>query len=201
MHSEWIRRSLFMMGSAAFYSLTLSVADEVTVATNDGPEGSSGVTIAQVRHSLDSALAEDWGVSGNYYRKDFTLSDGNFQVDLVNEGGELVQALVPASGTVNLHAKMFSPGERFDYSAFTYVPASDAQAGMSGVAYFTEAYVGIDEDMDGIVTLAERQSVIDGVISFEGILPLDLGMSFTMTLANGQSVSGEYTGLIEFADR
>lgn len=170
------------------------------VVVNDGPEGSSALVIGDVSYPLDSALGDIWGVSNDHFQIDFTLTNGNFSLDTIVVDGQSHQVLVPAQATAVVHTEMFSAGDSFHYGSYTFVPFHSADEVHAGVGYFTNAFVGVDINLDGMVGDEERYAVIEGVVDFNGSLP-DISLSFSMTLSNGQSVIGEYTGLYDFTER
>lgn len=170
------------------------------VIGNDGPEGDSGFTVNTIRYPLDAAIGDIWGERDDRFRIDFTLTNGNFRLEPIVVDGQSHQVLVPAKATAVLHAEMYSPGSSFGYGGYAFVPSDDVAEVSSGVGYFTDAYVGVDTNMDGMVEDDERYAVIEGVVEFEGSIPF-IELNFSMTLSDGQSVTGEYTGLFDFTER
>ena len=170
------------------------------VIGNDGPEGDSALSINNTRYPLDVALGDIWGVNKGHYRIDFTLSNGNFQLASETIDGQTYQLLEPAQATAVFHLRMFSAGSSFDYASYAYVADADGGDAYQGVGYFNEAYVGIDTDLDGEVSPDENIAVIDGAVDFTGTVP-DVELSFSVTLANGANVTGNYTGLFDFTER
>lgn len=170
------------------------------VVVNDGPEGNSGLLIGSQRYPLDSALGDIWGVADDHYQIDFTLTDGNFMIDTIVVDGQSHQVLVPALATAIFHAEMYSAGDSFHYGSYTFVPSDQVENVSAGVGYFTNAFVGVDTNLDGMVTDEERYAVIEGVVNFDGSLP-DITLNFSVTLSNGQTVTGDYSGLYDFTER
>lgn len=170
------------------------------VIGNDGPEGDSGLSIDDAVHPLDVALGDIWGVNNEHFRIDFTLSNGNFRLATETFDGQTFQTLVPAEATAVFHMHMFSPGSSFDYASYAYAADADDGSLYQGMGFFTEAYVGIDSDMDGEVNSEENFAVIDGTVDFTGTMP-DIELSFSVTLSNGVSVTGIYEGLFDFTER
>lgn len=167
---------------------------------NDGPEGVSGLTIDNIRYPLDVALGDIWGASGEHFRIDFTLTNGNFMLDTETVDGQAYQTLVPAEASAVFHASMFSPGGSFNYASYAYAPLNAGVQRFPGVGYFTDAYIGVDINQNNIIDNAEKMTVIDGRVDFAGTLP-DIELNFSVTLSNGKSVTGEYTGLFDFTER
>lgn len=170
------------------------------VIGNDGPEGDSGLSIDDAVYPLDVALGDIWGMNNEHFRIDFTLSNGNFRLATETLNGQTFQTLVPAEASALFHMHMFSPGSSFDYASYAYVADADNGNLFQGMGYFTEAYVGIDRDMNGEINPEENFAVIDGTVDFTGTLP-DIELSFSVTLSNGVSVTGIYEGLFDFTER
>ena len=171
------------------------------VTGNDGPEGDSGLIINNTRYPLDVALGDIWGVANEHYRIDFTLANGNFQLVSETIDGQTFQTLEPAQATAVFHLHMFSVGSSFDYASYAYVAdAGDSGDTYQGVGFFNDAYVGIDTNQDGEVNAEEEVAVIDGTVDFTGTVP-DIELSFSLTLANGANVTGNYKGLFDFTER
>lgn len=209
------------VGLAALFSLLLSscgsgqeaevdvalsdnalVADDEVIA-NGGPEGDSSLSLAGVRYPLDTAVGNVLGEQGNHFLVSIVLADGNFAIDSVNVDGQELAVLVPGQGTALIQADVYSLGASFSYSTYAFVDSQDSNADNTapGVGYFTNASVGIDSNQDGMVAEDERLGVIDGVVDFSGSRPSDITMNFALTLEDGESVSGQYTGLFDFTIR
>lgn len=187
-------------GSSSDIDEQLQDDQQKLVIGNDGPEGDSGLSIDDAVYPLDVALGDIWGAYNEHFRIDFTLSNGNFRLATETFDGQTFQTLVPAEATAVFHMHMFSPGSSFDYASYAYVADADDGSLYQGMGYFTEAYVGIDSDMDGEVNSEESFAVIDGTVDFIGTMP-DIELSFSVTLSNGVSVSGIYEGLFDFTER
>lgn len=190
-----------LTGCDGSQSGNLAPNDQVEAVTlvNNGPAGNSGLTAEAIRYPLNVGLADQWGPENDHYRLDFTLSNGNFRVELAVINGVEHSLLVPAQTTVVFHAKMFSPGDNFDLGSFAYA-ASVTGSSLSGVAYFTDSYVGLDTNFDDRVDTDEQVSVVDGLVQLTGVLP-DIALEFSVTLSNGQLVTGHYSGLYDFTQR
>lgn len=171
-----------------------------TVITNDGPEGDSGLTAGDIRYPLNAAIGDIWGVSGDHYRVDFTLTNGNFRIESANDNDREYSRFVPDLATAVFHARMYSPGDSFYHINYSHVPSDSVNSTLSGVGFFRDAYIGLDTNGDGMVSEIEEIDVIDGLVEVAGTL-LDMEMRFQVTLSNGQALSGEYTGLIDFTTR
>ena len=171
-----------------------------TVITNDGPEGDSGLTAGDVRYPLNAAIGDIWGVSGDHYRVDFTLTNGNFRIESANDNDGEYSRFVPDLATAVFHARMYSPGDSFYHINYSHVPSDSVNSTLSGVGFFKEAYIGLDTNDDGMVSETEQIDVIDGLVEVSGT-SLDMEMRFQVTLRDGQSLSGEYTGLVDFTTR
>ncbi len=166
---------------------------------NNGPAGNSGLSIDELRYPLNVALGDIWGPENEHYRIDFTLSNGNFEVELQVIDGVEHTFLVPAQTTAVFHARLFNPGENFDVGTYAYA-ASVSDSSLSGVPYFTAAYAGVDTNVDDRVDDSEQFNVVDGLVQITGTLP-DIIIEFSVTLSNGQFVSGNYSGLYDFTER
>ena len=173
--------------------------NEDGVIGNDGPEGSSGLTWRDTRYPLNAAIGNIWGVSGDHFHIEFTLTNGNFTVETVADDPER-QLLVPAQATAVLHLDMFSSGDSFNFTDYVYVSSENITPALAGVSYFTNAYIGLDTNEDGRVSPGEQRKVIDGTVQFAGALP-DIELQFQLILADGEFASGEYTGLFDFTER
>jgi hypothetical protein len=152
------------------------------------------------RFPLDSALGDIWGVSNDHYKVNFTLTNGKFVLVPTEIDGVTYKLLVPAAATAVVFAEMYSPGETFSFVTYSHSPFGDGGGVLAGNAFFDHAFVGYDEDNSGEVENDERQAVIGGTIDFTGILP-DIELHFSVSLENGQTAEGHYTGLFDFTDR
>jgi len=170
------------------------------VAGNDGPSGDSGLTIDNTQYSLNAAIGDIWGANDSHFQIDFTLTNGNFMLESIERNGQSYQVLVPAEATAVVRADIYNPGDSFHFGNYAYMAADSAVGASAGVGYFTQAFVGVDTNEDGRVGDEERFDVIDGIIEFKGTVPY-IVLGFSMTLLNGQNVTGEYTGLFDFAER
>ena len=171
----------------------------VGVIGNDGPEGSSGLTWRDTRYPLSAAIGNIWGIAGDHYRIHFTITNGNFRVETVTDDPES-QLLVPAQATAVLSLDMYSPGDSFNFTDYVYVSSETITPALAGVSFFTDAYVGLDTNEDGMVSQDEQRKIIDGNVQFAGALP-DIELQFQVILADGEFASGEYTGLFDFTER
>ncbi|MFK7997523.1 MAG: hypothetical protein AB8B87_25585 [Granulosicoccus sp.] len=178
----------------------LSENESPVVAGNDGPEGDSALHVNNTRYPLDSALGDIWGQRGEHFLIEYTLTDGNFSLETVVLDGQSHQVLVPALATAILHVDVYSAGRSFEYESYGFVPAGGGVNVAAGVGYFSNAYVGVDTDDDGRVSDQEQIDVIEGTVNFLGSPP-DISLNFSMTLINGQQVTGDYTGLFDFTAR
>ncbi|MFK8080474.1 MAG: hypothetical protein AB8B97_09325 [Granulosicoccus sp.] len=167
---------------------------------NNGPEGDSGLSVGNLRYPLDSALGDIWGATGGHFQIDFTFTNGNFTLDTIVRDGQSHRVLVPALASAVFRAEMFSVGNQFDYGSYAFVSADDTNSISSGVGYFTRAYVGVDVDQNGRVSESEKINVVAGSIEFAGAVP-DISLNFSVTLDDGQYVTGHYSGLFDFTRR
>ena len=173
------------------------VEESAAVVVNDGPERNSGLTMMSNHYPLDVAVGNVWGAIDEHFRIDFTLSNGNFSITPVTINGTVVDLLTPAQSTAVFYAQMFSPGTGFSFDTYAFVQDQPISPAQSGVGFFTGAYIGIDNNDDGMVSLNEQISIIDGTVEFTGSLP-DIELHFQVTLATGENVQGKYTGLFDF---
>lgn len=188
---------------------TLNVPADITIAdnneptiTNDGPEGNSRLTFSGISFPLDIAIGDVRGKQGDHYLVSFTLMNGTVAVESVSVDGQELQILVPLSGTALMQADIYSVGEELVFNAYAFVATDDSSSFMQpGVGYFSNASVGVDINLDGMVSEDERLHVIDGVLDFTDSQPSDIVLNFAMTLDGGISVTGEYTGLVDFTFR
>ena len=170
------------------------------VVANDGPEGDSELITNGVRYPLDSALGDIWGVQNSLYQVDYTISNGNFQIVTLQGDDGPYEALVPAQATAVFFASMFSVGMQFEFGSYAYAAPGVTEALSTGTGYFTDAYVGLDENSNQMIDAQERYEVTDGTVEFSGELP-DIELRFSLMLSNGASVEGHYTGLFDFTER
>ena len=165
-----------------------------------GPEGDSSLLVNARRYPLDSALGDIWGVSGDHYNVNFTVANGKYAVESVVIDGHAYNMLTPVLSSAVIHAEMYSPGDQFSWTTYSFSPPDADAAGLAGNAYFDNAWVGVDEDLSGDVEDDERQAVVGGTIDFTGTLP-DIELHFSVNLEDGQLVEGHYTGLFDFTRR
>ncbi len=165
-----------------------------------GPEGDSSLIVNERRFPLDAALGDVWGVKGEHFNVNFTLTDGLFTIMPTSVEDEIYNLLVPAEATAIVYAEMFSPGDQFSFVTYSYSSLGANGSGLAGNAFFANAYVGFDVDRSGDVDEDETLSVVGGTIEFTGILP-DIAVQFSVTLENGLLAEGHYTGLFDFTDR
>lgn len=177
-----------------------SAFDDAPVLSNNGPARDSGITIDDRRYELDAALADVWGYRGSHYNVNFTVTNGKFSVEPTEVDGEIYNLLVPAEASAVVYAQMYYPGEGFNFSEFIFQAQSAVSTQAISTPFFTGAYVGFDSDGSGTVELAEHHEIIDGTMTFSGLLP-NLELSFSLLLDNGQSATGHYTGLFDFTQR
>lgn len=170
------------------------------ILVNNGPARDSGFTIDSIHYSLNAALGDQWGHDDEHFRIDFTVINGNFIIEPAVIDGIEHPLLVPAQSTAVLHLKVFSPGDSLSLGSFAYANNTNSDGSLSGVAYFTDAYVGVDINLDESVDAGEQHTIIDGIVQFTGTFP-DIDLEFTVTLSDGQLVAGSYTGLYDFTQR
>ena len=170
------------------------------VIANDGPEGDSELIVDNARYPLNVALGDIRGISDTLFQVDYTISNGNFQFITLQGDDGPYEALVPAQATAVFFASMFSPGDQFNFGSYPYAAPDVADALSSGTGYFTDAYVGLDENNNLLIDERERFEVTSGIVEFAGMLP-DIELHFSLMLSNGASVEGHYTGLFDFTER
>ena len=166
-----------------------------------GPEGDSNVEVDQRRYPLKSALGDIWGVEGDHYNVDFTITNGEFFLVAPTEvDGVTHSLLLPIASSATIYAELYSPGDAFSFDTYSFSPFGAGGGVLAGNAYFDSAYVGIDSNESGDIESNENLRVIGGTFEFLGVLP-DVELRFSVTLENGQLAEGHYTGLFDFADR
>ena len=165
-----------------------------------GPEGDSSLLVNERSFLLDAALGDVWGVQGEHFNVNFTLTDGQFTITPTSVGGDIYNLLVPVEATAIVYAEMYSPGDQFSYVIYSYSSLGASGGALAGNAFFDNGYVGFDVDRSGNVDEDETLSVVGGTIEFTGILP-DIELQFSVTLENGMLAEGHYTGLFDFTDR
>lgn len=165
-----------------------------------GPEGDSHVLVDDRRYPLSSALGDIWGIEGNHYNVDFTLTNGKFLVAPTDVDGTIHSLLVPVQTTAIVYAELYSPGSSLSFVTYSYSSFGNAGGVLAGNAFFDQAYVSVDTDSSGEVEDDEKISITGGTIEFAGKLP-DIELRFNVTLENGLEAEGYYTGLFDFADR
>lgn len=165
-----------------------------------GPEGDSSVSVGAIRYPLNSALGDIWGVENDHYNVDFTLTNGQFLVSRSEIDGVTHSLLVPVQATATMFAELYSPGDSLMFVTYSYSSLETDNAALAGNAFFNRTFVGVDTNNSGDIENDEKVDVIGGTIEFTGTLP-DIELRFSLTLANGQTAEGHYTGLFDFADR
>ncbi len=165
-----------------------------------GPEGDSSLVVNERNFPLDAALGDVWGVQGEHFNVNFTLTDGQFTIMPTRVGEEIYNLLVPAEATAIVYAEMFSPGDQFSFVTYSYSSLGASGGVLAGNAFFANAHVGFDVDRSGDVDEDETLSVVGGTIDFTGFVP-DIEVQFSVTLENGLLAEGHYTGLFDFTDR
>jgi len=165
-----------------------------------GPEGDSNVQVAERRFPLKSALGDIWGVEGDHFSVDFTITNGKFLITPTEIDGVTHSLLLPVESSATVYVELYSPGDAFTFGTYSYSPFGAGGGVLAGNAYFDEAFVGVDANNSGDVEPNENLTVIGGTFEFSGDLP-DIELRFSVTLENGESVEGHYTGLFDFADR
>ncbi len=168
--------------------------------SGSGPEGDSQVTVDAISYPLNSALGDIWGVENDHYNVDFTLTNGQFLVSESEVDGVTHSLLVPVEATATMFAELYSPGDSLMFVTYSYSSLDVGNAALAGNAFFNRAFVGVDTNNSGDIENNEKIDIIGGTIEFTGTLP-DIELRFSVTLANGQSAEGHYTGLFDFADR
>lgn len=186
-------------------NLDLSQPPSVNPAIDDqpvvpGPEGDSNVKVNAVEYPLDAALGDIWGVEGDHYSIDFTITNGKFLVTPTTIDGVTHSLLVPVEASAVIYAELYSPGESFAFDTYSFSPFGSGGGVLAGAAYFDNATVGVDLNESGDVEANEIFQVTGGTIEFGGMLP-DIELRFSFTLENGVQAEGHYTGLFDFADR
>lgn len=179
--------------------LVQSPLDDEPLA-GSGPEGDSSVTVDAISYPLNSALGDIWGVENDHYNVDFTLTNGKFLVSESEIDGVTHSLLVPVEATATMFAELYSPGDSLMFITYSYSSLDVGNEALAGNAFFNRAFVGVDTNNSGDIENNEKIDVIDGTIEFTGTLP-DIELRFSVTLANGQTAEGHYTGLFDFADR
>ena len=165
-----------------------------------GPEGDSSVEVGERRFPLKSALGDIWGIEGDHYSVDFTITNGKFLVAPTNIDGVVHSLLLPVESSATIYVELYSPGDAFSFGTYSFSPFGAGGGVLAGNAYFDSAYVGIDSNESGDIESDENFRVIGGTFEFIGMLP-DVELRFSVTLENGQLAEGHYTGLFDFADR
>lgn len=177
-----------------------SAGDDPEIIVAIGPEGDSSLIVNERRFPLDAALGDVWGVRGEHFNVNFTVTDGKFTIMPTSVDGEELNLLVPVEATAIIYAEMFSPGEQFSFVTYSFSSLDVDEGELAGNAFFNNAFVGFDVDRSGEVDEDERLDVVGGTIEFTGILP-DIELQFSVTLENGMLAQGHYTGLFDFTDR
>ena len=165
-----------------------------------GPEGDSRLEVNELRFPLKSALGDIWGVEGDHYSVDFTITNGKFLVTPTEIDGTTHSLLVPVEASATIYVELYSPGKAFSFGTYSYSPFGSGGGVLAGNAYFDSAYVGMDINESGDIEANENFRVIGGTFDFAGTLP-DIELNFSVSLENGMKAEGHYTGLFDFADR
>ena len=174
--------------------------DDMSTDSNDGPEGDSAIVLDARRYPLNAAIGDIWGVENQHYNVNFTLTDGKFTITPTTIDGVTYNLLTPAKASGIFHAEMYSPGDAFSFDTYSFSRAGVDRDALAGVAFFDNAYIGLDENNSGDVDDDEIQTVIGGLVAFTGAVP-DIELTFNVLLSNGQSAQGHYTGLFDFTER
>ena len=69
-----------------------------------GPEGDSNVKVSAIEYPLDAALGDIWGVEGDHYSIDFTITNGKFLVTPTTIDGLTQSLLVPVEASAVVYA-------------------------------------------------------------------------------------------------
>jgi hypothetical protein len=170
------------------------------MGTAVGPEGDSNVKVGELRFPLKSALGDIWGIEGDHYNVDFTITNGKFLVVPTDIDGVTHSLLLPVESSATIYVELYSPGDAFSFGTYSFSPFGAGGGVLAGNAYFDGASVGVDSNESGDIEPNENFKVIGGTFEFIGALP-DLELRFSVTLENGQLAEGHYTGLFDFADR
>jgi hypothetical protein len=197
-----------LLGVAADTQPTLDQADAVlqndegvpVTGNSVGPEGYSRVKMGERQFPLKSALGDIWGTDGDHYSVDFTITNGKFLVSPTEIDGVTHNLLVPVEASATIYVELYSPGDAFSFGTYSFSPFGSGGGVLAGNAYFDSAYVGIDLNESGDIESNENLRIIGGTFEFDGGVP-DIELRFSVTLENGQSAEGYYTGLFDFADR
>lgn len=174
--------------------------DTNPVDLNTGPEGDSQVTFDEQSYHLNAGLGDVWGIEDDHYEIAFTLTNGKFKVTPTEVDGVAHNLLVPVNATAVFYAELHSPGDSFSFTTYSHSPFGAGGGVLAGNAFFKQAYVDIDHNNSGQIEPDERMPVTGGTVEFAGVLP-DIELLFNVTVENGQSVEGHYTGLFDFTDR
>ncbi|MFK7855981.1 MAG: hypothetical protein AB8B79_17825 [Granulosicoccus sp.] len=167
---------------------------------NEGPERDSSFELGSVRYPLSAAIGDIWGVSGEHFNVNFTLTDGKFTIMETSIDGVIHNLLTPANASGIFHAEMYSPGEGFSFETYSYALDGADRNSLAGIAFFEQAFIGVDVNNSGEVEDAEVMPVVGGTIEFTGAIP-DVELNFSVLLSDGQTVEGHYTGLFDFTQR
>lgn len=167
---------------------------------NTGPEGNSQLRVDSRSFPLNAALGDIWGVDASHYKVAFTLTNGQFLVQPTVVEGVEHSMLVPVNATAVMYAELHSPGKAMSFITYSHAMLAQGNQVLDGVAFFDQGYVGFDTNRSGEVEPEETFAVTGGTIEFSGVLP-DIELRFHVTLENGLTADGFYTGLFDFADR
>jgi len=163
-----------------------------------GPEGDSNVQVDDLQYPLNAALGDIWGVEAEHFSIDFTITNGKFLISPTEVNGVVHSLLVPVEATAIVYAELYSPGESFLFDTYGFSPFGGEV--LTGISYFDVASVAVDANNSGDIEPDEIHRVVGGMIKFTGELP-DIELNFSLSMENGQSAEGHYTGLFDFADR
>lgn len=167
---------------------------------NEGPEGDSSFELGSLRYPLSAAIGDIWGVVGEHFNINFTLTDGNFTITETTIDGVTHNLLTPANASGIFHAEMYSPGDGFSFETYSHASVDADRNLLAGIAFFDRAFIGVDVNSSGKVEEAEIMPVVGGTIEFTGAVP-DIELTFSVLLSDGQTVEGHYTGLFDFTQR
>lgn len=180
--------------------IVVPATDDNPADSNNGPEGDSSISLGTRQYPLSSALGDIWGVESNHFNVDFTLTDGKFTITPTIIEGATHNLLSPAKASGIFHAEMYSPGDAFSFETYSLVLPDANRDALAGVAFFDNAFVGVDSDNSGDVEEDEKLIVVGGTVAFIGAVP-DIKLTFSVLLNDGQTAEGHYTGLFDFTER
>lgn len=170
------------------------------VLSNSGPEGDSSLSVGARQYPLNAAIGDIWGVANNHFNVNFTLTDGKFTITPTTIAAITHNLLTPVKASGIFRADMYSPGDAFAFQTYSYALPNASRSALAGVAFFNNAFVGVDTDNSGDIDEDERSVVVGGTVEFTGAVP-DIELNFSVTLSDGQLAEGHYTGLFDFTER